>query len=263
MKSGVGSPPAARRGDLVGLRLPERISACLFDLDGVLTETAVLHATAWKQAFDELLARRAGPGQRFVPFDAVADYDFYVDGRPRLEGTRAFLRARGIDLPEGSADDPPGAGSVHGVARRKNDLVLDLMEHRGVAVYPGSLHFLDEVRRRSLQTAVVSSSANTVAVLRAAGLDEVFDACVDGVLADREHLHGKPAPDTYLEAARQLGVDPSRAAVFEDALAGVEAGRAGGFGLVVGVDRVGQADSLLSHGADVVVGDLAELIVAG
>ncbi|MDA8312613.1 MAG: beta-phosphoglucomutase family hydrolase [Actinomycetota bacterium] len=245
----------------MGVRLPESISACLFDLDGVLTETAVLHAAAWKQAFDELLARLARPGEQVVPFDAVADYDDYVDGKPRLDGARAFLRSRGIDLPEGTAQDPPGTESVYGVANRKNDLVLELMRERGVTVYPGSLRFLEEVRRRSLRTAVVSSSANTVEVLHAAGLDDLFDARVDGVVAEREHLAGKPAPDTYLEAARMLDVEPSRAAVFEDALAGVEAGRAGKFGLVVGVDRVGQAESLLAHGADVAVGDLAELIV--
>ena len=247
----------------MAVRLPDTISACLFDLDGVLTETATLHAAAWKQAFDELLARRAGPGGAFVPFDALADYDDYVDGRPRLDGTRAFLRARRIDLPEGTPDDPAGTDSVQGVATRKNGLVLELMEQRGVTVYPGSLQFLREVRRRSLRTAVVSSSANTVAVLRAAGLDELFDVRVDGVVADDEHLAGKPAPDTYLEAARRLGVAPDRAAVFEDALAGVEARRAGGFGLVVGVDRVGQAESLMAHGADLVVSDLAELIVPG
>ena len=247
----------------MGLRLPETISACLFDLDGVLTETAVLHAAAWKQAFDELLARRAGPDGQFVPFDAVADYDNFVDGKPRLDGTRAFLRARGIDLPEGSPDDAPGTDSVYGMANRKNDLVLDLMNQRGVTVYPGSLEFLAEVHRRPMQTAVVSSSANSAAVLQAAGLDGNFDALVDGVVAEAEHLAGKPAPDTYLEAARRLHVEPTRAAVFEDAVAGVEAGRAGGFGLVVGVDRVGQAEALLAHGADVVVADLAELIVPG
>ena len=255
--------PGAHKVRRVDLRLPETISACLFDLDGVLTETAVLHAAAWKQAFDELLARRAGKDGQFVLFDAVADYDNFVDGKPRLDGTREFLRARRIDLPEGGPGDPSGTNSVYGVANRKNDLVLDLVEQRGVTVYPGSLVFLGEVRRRSMKTAVVSSSANTAAVLRAAGLDGVFDALVDGVVAKEAHLAGKPAPDTYLEAARRLHVERSRAAVFEDAVAGVEAGRAGGFGLVVGVDRVGQAGTLLAHGADVVVADLSELIVPG
>lgn len=246
---------------MVGLRLPASISACLFDLDGVLTQTAVLHAEAWKQAFDELLSRRAArSGAPFVPFDAVGDYDAYVDGRPRLDGTRAFLDARGIRLPEGTPDDPPSAETVQGVAAHKNALVLALMRERGVAVYPGSLRFLDEARRRSLATAVVSSSANTAAVLQAAGLQGRFSVCVDGNVAAEEHLAGKPAPDTYLAAARRLGVGPGAAAVFEDALVGVEAGRRGGFGLVVGVDRVGQADTLAAHGADVVVADLAELV---
>lgn len=245
----------------MSLRLPVSVSACLFDLDGVLTETATLHAEAWKRAFDELLAARAtGSGERFVPFDEVSDYDAYVDGRPRLEGARAFLAARGIELPEGTPQDPPSAESVNGVAERKNELVLALIEERGVVVYPGSQRFLEEVRRRSLATAVVSSSANTKAVLRAAGLEGRFDTCVDGIVAAEAHLAGKPAPDTYLEAARQLGVAPSGAAVFEDSLAGVEAGRRGGFGLVVGVDRVGQAAALSAHGADVVVEDLAELV---
>jgi beta-phosphoglucomutase family hydrolase len=230
-------------------------------MDGVLTHTAELHAAAWKQMFDEYLTRRAAAGgEPFVAFDAIADYDRFVDGRPRLDGTREFLRSRGIQLPEGTPADPPGSETVYGLSNRKNDLVLELIREKGVTVYPGSLRFVEEVRRRSLATAVVSSSANTVQVLSAAGLDGIFDEVVDGIVAERERLAGKPSPDTYLAAARGLGVDPSAAAVFEDALAGVEAGRAGGFGLVVGVDRVGQADALAAHGADVVVTDLAELI---
>jgi beta-phosphoglucomutase family hydrolase len=241
--------------------MPRRISACLFDMDGVLTRTAELHAAAWKQMFDEYLSRRAASeGGKFVPFDEVKDYDNFVDGRSRLDGTREFLRARGIELPEGSPDDPPGTQTVYGLSNQKNQLVQQLIAERGVAVYPGSVRFLQEARRRSLATAVVSSSANTVEVLRAAGLQEMFDATIDGVVAEREGLKGKPAPDTYLAAAHRLGVDPKVAAVFEDALAGVEAGRAGGFGLVVGVDRVGQSDALAAHGADVVVTDLAELM---
>ena len=247
----------------MALRLPAVISACLFDLDGVLTETAVLHAEAWKQAFDELLSRRAArSGDTFVPFDQLRDYDAYVDGRPRLDGTRGFLHARGIELPEGTPLDPPSAETVHGVAQHKNELVLALTKERGVEVYPGSLRFLDEVRRTALLTAVVSASENTAAVLHAAGLEGRFDTCVDGIVAAEEKLAGKPAPDTYLAAARRLGVAPGEAAVFEDALAGVEAGRRGGFGLVVGVDRVGQADALSEHGADLVVADLVELIEA-
>lgn len=245
----------------MSLRLPRRILACLFDMDGVLTRTAELHAAAWKQMFDEYLSQRvASEGGEFVPFDEVRDYDNFVDGRPRLDGTREFLRSRGIELPEGSPHDPTGTATVCGLSNRKNELVQQLIAERGVAVYPGSVRFLEEVRRRPLATAVVSSSANTVEVLRAARLEDMFDARIDGVVADREGLKGKPAPDTYLAAAHRLGVDPTVAAVFEDALAGVEAGRAGGFGLVVGVDRVGQSDALAAHGADVVVTDLAELI---
>lgn len=248
----------------MAVRLPTVVHACLFDLDGVLTRTAVLHADAWKQAFDELLARRADrAGEPFVPFDAVADYDTYVDGRPRLDGTRGFLRSRGIELPAGVPTDPPGADTVHGIANRKNELVLALLKERGVTVFPGSLRFVHEVRRCGLATAVVSSSANTELVLDAAHLDGLFDTRVDGVVARDEHLGGKPAPDTYLAAARRLGVPPAKAAVFEDALAGVEAGRAGGFGFVVGVDRVGQHDALVARGADLVVGDLSELIEEG
>ena len=230
-------------------------------MDGVLTRTAGLHAAAWKQMFDEFLSRWSDEhGTRFVPFDEVSDYDNFVDGRPRLDGTREFLRSRGIELPEGTPDDPPGAETVYGLSNRKNELVLALIAKQGVEVYPGSLRFLKEVRTRSLATAVVSSSANTVEVLRAAGLDGMFDVRIDGIVAEKEHLKGKPAPDTYLAAAKGLGVEPQAAAVFEDALAGVEAGHAGGFGLVVGVDRVGQGDALAAHGADVVVTDLAELI---
>ncbi|MGH8981860.1 MAG: HAD family hydrolase [Acidimicrobiales bacterium] len=245
----------------MAVRLPEGITACLFDLDGVLTRTAVLHAEAWKQAFDELLSRRAAhAAEPFVPFDDPKDYDAYVDGRARLDGTREFLESRGIELPEGDPADPPESDTVQGVANRKNALVLELMESKGVDVYPGSVRFVEETRRCGLATAVVSASANTVHVLRAAGIDELFDACVDGVVAHDEHLEGKPAPDTYLAAARRLGVPPGEAAVFEDALAGVESGRAGGFSFVVGVDRAGQRDALRGHGADVVVDDLAELL---
>ncbi len=245
----------------MAVRLPEGISACLFDLDGVLTRTAEVHAAAWKETFDEFLRRRAADtGGPFVPFDQVADYDDYVDGRPRLDGTRTFLASRGVELPEGSPSDPPGADTVHGLSNQKNDLVQARFHDQGVAVYPGSVRFLKAVRDEGRATAVVSSSANTVEVLRAAGLEELFDERVDGRTAAQEHLAGKPAPDTYLAAARRLGVAAGQAAVFEDALAGVEAGRAGRFGLVVGVDRVGQAAALAAHGADLVVTDLSELL---
>lgn len=244
-----------------GVLLPQTITACLFDLDGVLTRTAELHAAAWKQAFDELLRRRAAAADAApVEFDAVTDYAAYVDGRPRADGVRAFLASRGIELAEGAEGDPASADTVHGVGRRKNELIHELMAQRGVAAYAGSLRFLAAVREAGLQAAVVTSSENVGAVLRAAGLEGAVDVQVDGLVARELGLAGKPAPDVFAEAARRLGVTPSQAAVFEDALAGVAAGRAGGFGLVVGVDRAGQAAELRAHGADVVVSDLAELI---
>lgn len=245
----------------MAVRLPADISACLFDLDGVLTKTAAVHAAAWKETFDAFLRRRAdADGTPFVPFDAVADYDELVDGKPRLDGTRAFLASRGIELPEGRPDDRPGLDTVHGLSNEKNRRLLERLRRDGVDVYPGSVTFLRAVRDQGLATAVVSSSANTLEVLKAAGLEQLFDQRVDGRSAAEEHLAGKPAPDTYLAAARRLDVAPARAVVFEDALAGVEAGRAGHFGLVVGVDRVGQAAALAAHGADVVVADLSELL---
>jgi beta-phosphoglucomutase family hydrolase len=241
------------------LGLPDGIRAALFDLDGVLTRTATVHAAAWKQMFDEFLRRRAGAaGADFVPFDLHADYDRYVDGMPRADGVRSFLASRGITLPEGSPDDPPAAETVYGLGNRKNELVLAKLAG-GVDVYPGSVRYVEAVRDAGLARAVVSSSANTVAVLDVTGLAPLFDVVVDGVVAVERKLAGKPAPDTFLAAAEALHVEPSAAAVFEDALAGVEAGRAGRFGCVVGVDRVGQADELRHHGADIVVKDLAEL----
>jgi beta-phosphoglucomutase family hydrolase len=244
---------------MLGLR--EGIRACLFDLDGVLTQTAKVHARAWKEMFDGFLRGRAErAGAPFEPFDLVTDYDEYVDGKPRYDGVRSFLAARGIELPEGTPDDPPDAETVHGLGNRKNELVLAMMKRDGVQVYEGSVRYVRAVREAGLGRAVVTSSANAGEVLTAAGIDELFDVRIDGVVAARDHLAGKPAPDTFLAAARALGVAPSQAAVFEDALAGVAAGRAGRFGFVVGVDRVGQADALRAHGADVVVSDLAELI---
>ena len=236
------------------------MSACLFDLDGVLTQTAKVHAAAWQQMFDDYLrARAARTGEAFVAFDPVADYDEYVDGKPRYDGVRSFLDARGIHLPEGQEDDPPQAETIHGLGNRKNEIVLKLIHEHGVEPYAGSVAYVKAARDAGLRRAVVSSSTNCRDVLRAAGIEDLFEEIVDGVVAEREHLHGKPAPDTYLAGARALGVEPAQAAVFEDALAGVEAGRAGHFGCVVGVDRVGQADALRAHGADVVVGDLSEL----
>lgn len=243
------------------LGLPDDVQACLFDMDGVLTKTATVHATAWKQMFDEFLKRRAEQtGEHFVPFDKVSDYDGYVDGKPRYDGVRSFLEARGIHLPQGTPADPPGADTIDGLGNRKNDLVLRLIHDQGVEPYEGSVRYVHAARDAGLRRAVVSSSANCRDVLVAAGILDLFEEIVDGHVVDREGLKGKPAPDTFLAAARALGVEPAQAAVFEDALAGVEAGHAGHFGIVVGVDRVGQAQALREHGADVVVDDLADLL---
>jgi beta-phosphoglucomutase family hydrolase len=241
--------------------LPEDVQACLFDLDGVLTQTAKVHAAAWKEMFDEFLRGWSQQhDEPFVEFDPVADYDTYVDGKPRLDGTRDFLAARGIDLPEGAEDDPPGTPTVHGLSNRKNDLVLEKIRTDGVEVYPGSVRYVHAVRAAGLRTAVVSSSANTAAVLECTHLSDLFDARVDALVARDRGLAGKPAPDTFLAGAQAVGVDAAAAAVFEDALAGVAAGRAGRFRYVVGVDRVGQSAQLKERGADVVVTDLAELL---
>jgi beta-phosphoglucomutase family hydrolase len=243
------------------LGLPPGIRACLFDLDGVLTQTARVHAAAWKQMFDDFLRARAEQtGTPFVPFDPEEDYDEYVDGMPRYDGVRTFLASRGIELPEGAPSDRPGATTVHGLGNRKNALVLKLLERDGVDVYEGSVRYVRAARDAGLHRAVVSASANCRQVLEAAGIADLFEVRVDGIVAVRELLKGKPAPDTFLAAARKLGVAPVEAAVFEDALAGVAAGRAGNFGFVVGVDRVGQADALRARGADIVVADLAELL---
>jgi beta-phosphoglucomutase family hydrolase len=243
------------------LLLPKPVEACLFDLDGVLTKTAAVHARAWKAMFDQFLRDRAArTGQPFVPFEIHPDYEQYVDGKPRADGVRSFLASRGIELPEGTPQDPREAETIMGLGRRKNDLVLQMIHEDGVEPYEGSVRFVQEAKAAGLPCAVVSSSTNTHDVLKAAGIADLFPTVVDGVVAEREGLKGKPAPDTFLAGARALGVDPADAAVFEDAIAGVEAGRAGGFGLVVGVDRVGQAEALRAHGGDVVVRDLAELI---
>jgi beta-phosphoglucomutase family hydrolase len=243
------------------LGLPDSVRACLFDLDGVLTRTAIVHAAAWKQMFDSFLEQHAArSGQPFVPFDPVRDYAAYVDGMPRADGVRTFLASRGLTLPEGKPDDPPSVETVAGLGNRKNELVLRLIDESGVEVFEGSVRYVHAVRDAGLSRAVVSSSANTAAILQAAGLTELFDVRIDGVVAAERGLAGKPAPDTFLVAAELLGVAPESAAVFEDALAGVEAGAAGGFGIVVGVDRIGQAEALKERGAHVVVADLAELL---
>lgn len=244
---------ATERVESVGrLGLPAGTRACLFDLDGVLTQTAKLHAAAWKQAFDDFLREwSAATNRSFVPFDAEQDYPRYVDGKLRLDGARSFLASRGIVLP----DDALAA-----LAARKDAIVLRLLQQQGVEAYPGSVRFVHAVRDAGLRTAVVSSSKHCKEVLAAAGIDDLFDARVDGNVAAERHLAGKPAPDTYLAAAQAVDVAPAHAVVFEDALAGVAAGRAGNFGCVVGVDRVGQAEALRRHGADVVVPDLAALL---
>jgi beta-phosphoglucomutase family hydrolase len=257
----------ARRSDPqanVRLGLPTGIRASLFDLDGVLTKTAVVHAAAWKQVFDELLRRWAArTREAFMPFDPLADYDEYVDGKPRYDGVRSFLASRGIELPEGVPDDPPDADTIIAIGDRKNALVQEMIRSGGVEAYEGSVRYVQAVRAAKLPTAVVSASANCQDVLIAAGIDDLFEVRIDGIVAEREHLRGKPAPDTFLAAAWALGVEPAAAAVFEDALAGVEAGRAGGFGFVVGVDRVGQGEALHERGADIVVSDLAHLLERG
>jgi beta-phosphoglucomutase family hydrolase len=243
------------------LGLPDGVQACLFDLDGVLTQTAKVHAAAWKEMFDGYLREWATKhDQPFRPFDAVADYDQYVDGKPRYDGVRSFLAARGIELPEGEESDPPTAETVAGLGNHKNVIVLRLIRDQGVEAYEGSVRYVRAARASGLGRAVVSSSSNCREVLVAAGIEDLFEQRIDGLVAERDHLKGKPAPDTFLAGARALGVAPGQAAVFEDALAGVAAGRAGGFACVVGIDRVGQAEELREHGADVVVSDLSELL---
>jgi beta-phosphoglucomutase family hydrolase len=248
---------------LAVLGLPVDVRVCLFDLDGVLTQTAKVHAAAWKEMFDAFLRGRAAEqGENFVAFDAVRDYDEDVDGRPRAEGVRSFLASRHIDLPEGSPDDPPDALTISGLGERKNEIVLEMIREHGVEPYDGSVRYVNAARAAGLRCCVVSSSTNCRDVLAAAGIADLFEAIIDGHVAEAEQLKGKPAPDTYLAGARAAGEKPEHAAVFEDALVGVEAGRAGKFAIVVGIDRVGQAAELKAHGADIVVGDLSELLEA-
>jgi beta-phosphoglucomutase family hydrolase len=243
------------------LGLPDTVTACLFDLDGVLTDTASVHKKAWKAMFDSYLRCHAErSGEPFVAFDIAADYQTYVDGKKREDGVRSFLAARKITLPEGDPDDDPSAETVHGLGNRKNALFHETIRKDGVKVFEGSRRYLEAVVAAELAVAVVSSSANTREVLEVTGLEKFVQQRVDGVTMREEHIAGKPAPDSFLRAAELLGVTPAEAAVFEDALAGVEAGRRGQFGYVVGVDRVGQAEALRRKGADVVVTDLAELL---
>jgi beta-phosphoglucomutase family hydrolase len=243
------------------LGLPDTVRGGLFDLDGVLTDTASVHRKAWKAMFDSYLRDRAErTGEPFVAFDIAADYQTYVDGKKREDGVQSFLAARGITLPEGSPDDDPSAETVRGLGNRKNELFQQTIHQDGVKVFDGSRRYLEAVTDAGLAVAVVSSSANTREVLEVTGLDKFVQQRVDGVTMREENIAGKPAPDSFLRAAELLGVPPAEAAVFEDALAGVEAGRRGHFGCVVGVDRVGQAEALRRNGADVVVTDLAELL---
>jgi len=240
------------------LGLPEGVQACLFDLDGVLTNTAAVHAVAWQHTFDGFLRERDGPG--FRPFDKESDYERYVDGKPREDGVRDFLASRGITLAEGEPDDPGTAPTVHGLGNRKNDELTRRIAQDGVEVFEGSRRYLQAAQQAGLRRIVVSSSANTALVLRVTGLDQYVEGRIDGVTLAERGLPGKPKPDSFLAGAELAGVGPDQAAVFEDALAGVAAGRAGSFRYVVGVDRVGQAAELRAHGADVVVRDLAELL---
>jgi beta-phosphoglucomutase family hydrolase len=238
-----------------------RFDAVLFDLDGVITDTAAVHARAWKTMFDEYLLDRATErGTAFEPFTIEGDYKTYVDGKPRYDGVRSFLHARDIDLPEGTSSDPPDRETVCGLGNRKNQLINQVLDEEGVVVYEGSVRLLHQLRDTGVRLAVVSSSRNCVAVLRSAGLLDMFDARVDGVVAAQRGLPGKPAPDTFLSAASDLGATPERSVVVEDAISGVQAGRAGGFGLVIGVDRDGDPDALRANGADIVVADLGELV---
>lgn len=247
--------------DVRPLGLPPPVRCCLFDLDGVVTRTAAQHATAWKTMFDTFLTERARrTGEPFVPFDVATDYVAFVDGRKRLDGTRAFLVSRGIDLPEGTEADTIDDHTVLGLSNTKNALVLRLIDAEGVQVFDDAVRYLTAVRAAGLPTAVVTASANADQVLAVTGLADRFDARVDGLVAAERSLSGKPAPDTFLAGAELLGLAASAAAVFEDSLAGVEAGRAGAFGLVVGVDRVGQGNALKAHGADVVVTELTDLL---
>ena len=239
----------------------ERYDAVLFDLDGVITNTASFHATCWKQMFDEYLRRHAEQsGELFRPFDLAADYRLYVDGKPRFDGVRDFLRSRRIQLPEGSPDDPAELETVCGLGNRKNELINDLIERLGVEPYEGSVRLIHQLRRDGFKIAIVTSSQNCTVVLKAAKLDDLFEVRVDGNAIEAEGLAGKPAPDTFLMAARLLGAEPPRTVVIEDAISGVEAGSNGNFGLVIGVAHKGNAEELRRHGAHLVVEDLGELV---
>ena len=239
----------------------DRYDAVLFDLDGVITNTAKIHAACWKKMFDEYLQQRATQrGEPFKAFDLVTDYRLHVDGKPRYDGVRDFLTSRGVQLPEGDPDDPPEAETVCGLGNRKNRLVTKAIEDMGVQAYDGSVRLVRQLRRDGFKVAIVSSSENCAAILKAANLDDLFEVRVDGAMVEAEQLAGKPAPDTFLIGARLLGVEPARTVVVEDAISGVQAGLSGNFGLVIGVSRKGDAEELKRHGAHLVVNDLDELV---
>lgn len=240
---------------------PDKFDAVLFDLDGVITATAKVHAKCWKQAFDEFLKRRAEENNEdFQPFDIEKDYEEYVDGKPRNDGVESFLKSRHIELPQGNPDDPPGKETVWGLGNRKTELFDQALKDEGVDVFAGSVAWLRRLRQQGVKTAVVSSSKHCQAVTEAAGIAGLFDTRVDGKVSAELDLKGKPAPDIFLKAAEMLHVPPEKAVVVEDAIAGVEAGHKGGFGLVIGVDRKGDGEELRQHGADLVVKDLKELL---
>ena len=239
----------------------DKFDAVLFDLDGVITDTVKMHATCWKKMFDEYLRKRANKeGESFIPFEIASDYKLYVDGKPRFDGVRDFIRSRGIKLPEGTPEDSPETETVCGLGNRKNDLVNEVIDSVGVDAYESTITLARQIRDAGIKIAVVTSSQNCDAVLKAAKIEDLFNVRVDGNTILEQHLSGKPAPDSYLEGAKRLGVDPKRSVVVEDAISGVQAGRNGKFGLVIGVDRKGNAEELKKNGADVVVKDLGEFL---
>lgn len=249
-----------KRSKLGQVITKDRFEAVLFDLDGVLTDTAKIHAACWKEMFDDFLRQRAaGNNEPFRPFDIASDYKLYVDGKARFDGVQSFLESRGIQLPYGEPDSPPNNETICGLGNRKNEMVKEAIESEGVEAYEGSVAFVRRLRRQGIKTGVVSASSNCETVLKFAGIANLFDVRIDGEVAARLKLLGKPAPDTFLKAAEELGVAPNRTVVVEDAISGVQAGRDGGFGLVIGVDRKGDAESLWESGADIVVADLGEM----
>ncbi|MCP5419468.1 MAG: trehalose-phosphatase [Gammaproteobacteria bacterium] len=242
---------------------PADYDAVIFDLDGVITDTARIHSTAWKKLFDDYLTQRAARfGERHALFDSNTDYRQYVDGKPRYEGVRSFLASRGIKLPYGTPDDKPDKETVCGLGNKKNPMFLEGLQTQGVDVYDSSVRFIQDLQKQGIRTAIVSSSKNCLTILEVARLTHLFEVKVDGQDGPRLGLKGKPEPDTFLEAAKELDVDPARSIVVEDAISGVQAGRKGGFGCVLGIDRTGHPDDLRDNGADVVVSDLVEVSVS-